>query len=223
MKKTLPLLALLLSFSPLHAKTQFVTDHFKITMRSGESATHKIIRMLPSGYPLEVISKNTDTGYSQVKTKDGETGFVLTRQLIDEPSARDRLIAANKRLTELQQEPGRLSSQLASLQDKHQDLTQKHAALSKNKKDLEQQLENIQRTASNAIKVTNERNQLRQQMVTLTHQLEELKQENRELSNDSAQRWFMIGGGVVTGGILLGLILPSLSMRKRRKSSWSSL
>ena len=56
----------------------------------------------------------------------------------------------------------------------------------------------------------------------MTRELEDLKQQNRELENSTAQRWFLIGAGVIVGGILLGLILPHLRMRRRR-DSWGSL
>jgi len=52
--------------------------------------------------------------------------------------------------------------------------------------------------------------------------VESLKQQNRDLGNDSTQRWFLIGAGVVLLGIILGLILPHLRFQ-RRKSSWGSL
>ena len=36
------------------AKTAYVTDELKITLRTGESATHRIVRMLPTGERLEM-------------------------------------------------------------------------------------------------------------------------------------------------------------------------
>ena len=80
----------------------------------------------------------------------------------------------------------------------------------------------LQRTASNSVRIANERNELRKQVTSLTREVEDIKQQNRELENKTAQNWFLIGGGVVVGGILLGLILPHLRVR-RRKSSWGSL
>lgn len=222
MKKQLILLLLLAATTQLQAETRYVTDQFKVTLRSGESATHKIIRMLPSGYPVEVVSSNSDNGYSMVRTQDGSSGYILTRQLMQIPSARDRLVKAEQKLQELQQEPGRLSARLSKLQDEFQALTGEHQQLQQEKQRLEDELQAIKRTAANAVRISNERNDLRKQVVSLTRQSANLEQENRELSNDSAQRWFLIGGGVVVGGIILGLILPSLRVR-RRKSSWGSL
>jgi SH3 domain protein len=216
-------LALFISVAGLQAaESRYVTDQFKITLRSGESATHKILRMLPSGERLELLSVNESNGYSRVKTADGREGYVLTRQLMKIPSARDRLSVAEKRLAELQQEPGRLSAKLAKLQDEHSKLQSQHNGLKQEKSALDKELETIRRTASSAIRISNERNDLRKVVAELTHQAENLKQENRELSNNTNQRWFLIGGGVIIGGIIIGLILPHLRFQ-RRKNSWGSL
>ena len=222
MKRIALFVALWSTISLAQAESRFITDQFKVTLRAGEGTGHKILRMLPSGTRLELISSNKDNGYSQVRTSDGRTGYVLTRQLMSTPSARDRLVKAEERLKELQEEPGRLSAKLAQLQESHQELQQQHQNLGQEKQRIDRELQNISRTASNAIRISNERNELRKQVVALTHQVENLKQENRELSNDSAQKWFLIGSGVIVGGIILGLILPNLRV-KRRKNSWGSL
>ncbi len=222
MKRITIVLALLACVGSLQAETRYVTDKFKITLRTGESSSNKILKMLPSGTPLELLESNPETGYSRVKTRDGTQGFVLTRQLDRIPSARQRLQEAQKRLEELQQAPEQLSSQLASLQSRYSELEQQHRQLQRQKVQLEQELQGIKRTAANAVRIANERSQLRTQVASLTRQVEDLKQENRELRNESSQQWFLIGAGVISGGILLGLILPHLRFR-RRKSSWGSL
>ncbi|HHH39681.1 MAG TPA: TIGR04211 family SH3 domain-containing protein [Sedimenticola sp.] len=221
-KKILLGLVLLFAATHLQAESRYVTDQFKITLRSGESATHKILRMLPSGYELELIKSNPATGYSKVRTKDGKTGYVLTRQLMKVPSARDRLARAEAQLAELQQEPDKLTARLVNLQKEHQTLKANYATVKKQKEELTRELETIRRTAANAIRISNERNDLRKMVAQLTQQVENLKQENRELSNDSNQQWFMIGAGIIILGIIIGLILPHLRFQ-RRKSSWGSL
>lgn len=220
---TLLLLLLTPTASLLSAEFRYVTDQFKIMMRTGESSSHKITRTIPSGTRLELISSNAQTGYSKIRIPSGKEGYVLTRQLLNEPVAREKLVKAMERLKELQAAPGQLSAKLSALQAEHDELMTTHAALELDKKNLEQELSGIKRTASNAIRVTNERNELRQQVTTLTRELEDLKQENKELSNDTAQDWFIIGAGVIIAGILVGLILPHLRVRSRRsKSSWDS-
>ncbi len=220
--KKFVILSLLLAWGTAAADTRYITDRFKVTMRSGESASHKILRMLTSGTAVEVLSDNPDTGYSQIRTGTGKTGYVLTRQLMGQPSARDRLARAEVRLRELQEEPGKLTAKLAKLQDKHQQLNTAHRKLQGQKNGLERELETLRRTAANAIRISNERNELRKSVATLTRELEDIKQENRDLQNQTAQNWFMIGAGVIILGIVLGLLLPHLRFQ-RRKSSWGSL
>ncbi len=216
------LLSLLLLAAAAHADTRYVTDQFKITLRSGESATHRILRMLPTGSAVRVLKVNESSGYALVRTDDGKEGYVLTNQLVDEPVARDQLVKIKQRLEELETAPGELSAKLATLQKEHDALQQAHAELEKIKQELEAELTALQRTAANAVRIASERNELRTQVAALTREAEDLKQERRELQNSSAQRWFLIGAGVVAGGILLGLILPRLRIRRRR-DSWGSL
>ncbi len=223
MKKYAPLLICLLLLLPqlTQAETRYVTDTFKITMRSGESTSHKIIRMLDSGMRVEVLSTNPDSGYSKVRAGSTE-GYVLTRQLMTQPSARSQLASMQREIDALKAAPGELRSNLANLQKQHRELTQAHKELQAIKNKQEQELQSIQRTASNAIRISSERNELRKQVADLTREAEDLKQENRDLSNEATRDWFLIGAGVIIAGILIGLILPHLRFQRRR-SSWGSL
>jgi SH3 domain protein len=72
------------------------------------------------------------------------------------------------------------------------------------------------------VQIAQERKKLRKQVATMSRELADQEQEIRELKNSTTQRWFLIGGGVLFGGILLGLLLPHLRVR-RRKDSWGSL
>ncbi len=220
--KKIATLVLILCSATVFAKTAYVTDELKITMRSGESATHRILRMLPTGERLTVLSSNTETGYSKVRTASGAEGFVLTRQLVDQPVARDRLAEAEAEVKALKAAPGELSSRLANLTEQHKALQQQHEQLKQAKTLVDQEFAALQRTSSNAVRIANERNELRKQVASLTREVEDVRQQNRELENKTAQNWFLIGAGVVVGGIILGLILPHLRVR-RRKSSWGSL
>lgn len=220
--KKIAFVILMLCTTSVFANTAYVTDELKITMRTGESATHRIVRMLPTGEKLTVLSTNKASGYSKVRTAGGTQGFVLTRQLVDQPVARDRLAAAEAEVKALKAAPGELSSRLAKLREEHKSLRKAHEELKSAKTLVDQQFAALQRTSSNAVRIANERNELRKQVASLRREVEDVKQQNRELENKTAQNWFLIGAGVVVGGIILGLILPHLRVR-RRKSSWGSL
>jgi SH3 domain protein len=219
------LLSAFLSLTLAHqvaAETRYVTDQFRITLRSGESASHRIMKMIPTGEPLNVLSTNKETGYSRVRTNDGKVGYVLTRQLEKQPVARDRLVAMEQRLRELEAAPSELRSRLNSLLQEHETLQRSHKELEEAKRNVDTELATLQRTSANAVRISNERNELRKRVAALTREVDELKQQNRELENSSARRWFLIGGGVLAGGIVLGLILPNLRVRRKR-DSWGSL
>ncbi|MES9972235.1 MAG: TIGR04211 family SH3 domain-containing protein [Candidatus Thiodiazotropha sp.] len=219
---TISIFCLLLLFPLLgQARTYYVTDTFKIAMRTGESIKHRITRYIDTGTAVEVISSNKESGYSKVRVGSRE-GFVLTRQLLREPVARTQLETMRNEINALKAAPGELRRNLADLQKNHRELLASHKSLQQIKDKQEQELQSIQRTASNAIRISNERNELRKQVADLTREAEELKQENRDLSNQATRDWFLIGAGVIIAGILIGLILPHLRFQRRR-SSWGSL
>jgi len=220
--KSLLMILLLLATFGAQAETRYVTDQAKITMRSGESAKHRIVRMLPSGTAVTVLSTNAGSGYSKIRLADGKTGYVLTRQLLTQPVARDRIVKLEARIKELEASPGELSSKLAKLSREHDALKQAHQALQSEKDAIQSELAELKRTSANAVQIAQERKTLRKQVATMSRDLANQEQEIRELKNNSTQRWFLIGGGVLLGGILLGLVLPHLRVKKR-KDSWGSL
>lgn len=220
--KTVIALLMTLLCSSAFARSAYVTDEFKITVRSGESAQHRIISMLKSGSKVNVVSTNPDSGYSKVVLENGKEGYVLSRQLLGQPVARDQLAALQAEVAALKTAPGELQQKLVALTKQYNELQSAHKELQSTQRTTEQELAALKRTSANAVRISNERNELRKQVAELTRTTEELKAEKRELVNNSAQRWFMIGGGVTVGGILIGLVLPHLRIR-RRKDSWGSL
>lgn len=218
----LVLLALLASPLVVSAETRYVTDQLSITLRAGESTRYKILRNLPSGTPLEVLGVNASTNYARVRTEDGKVGFVLVSQLQDAPVARDRLTEVERRLADYEQDPDTLTAKLGRLQSEQQSIQDRLQTVEGEKQRLEQELATIRHASANIVEITDDRERLRMQVAELTRVRADLEQANRELENQATQRWFMIGAGVLTGGILLGLILPRLRLG-RRKSSWGSL
>ena len=95
MKQALSILSLLVILTGnALAETRYVSDRLEITMRSGTSTSHGILRMLRSGTPVEVLETDKKSGYSRIKTRSGKEGWVLTRFLMNGPAARDRLAEA---------------------------------------------------------------------------------------------------------------------------------
>lgn len=205
------------------AETRFVSDELEITLRVGPSTKQRIISMLKSGTSVEVLSVDRKSGYSKVRAANGKTGFVLSRFLMDEPSAREQVASLTAKIQELQAEPEQVRTRLNQLQEDYARLQKEHQKLLNDKNSITQELAGIRQTAANAINISNERSELRKQVVKLKQEVADLQHTNRELSNNLNQRWFLIGAGVVFGSILLGWLLPYLRFRRRRTSSWSEI
>jgi len=203
------------------AETRYVSDELQITLRSGQSTQHQILRMLTSGTPLEVLETADDTGYTRVRTPQDVEGWVLTRYLMDHPSAEDQLANAQKKMARLQEDNKNLQAKLNAVSSDKTSLDKdKGELLAKNGK-LETELDHIRKTAADAIAIESEKNRLANEAQTMKTQLQEVQQENLSLKNRSNRDWFVRGAGVVLLGILLGLILPRI--RFRSSSRWNRL
>jgi SH3 domain protein len=220
-KQFLLLLVLCAVSAVAQAETQYVSDQLQVTLRTGTSTSHSIVRMLTSGTPLQVLQTDPQTGYTQVQTADGTQGWVLTRFLMDHPSARDQLAAAQKKLAQLQQQDHQQAGTLSDLKSKNQDLTQQVAQLKTQNNHITQQLDEVRRTASNTLSIDNENKKLKGEMLSLQRDLQSVRQENETLKDRTARDWFVVGAGVIILGIIIGLILPRIRVRKR--SSWDTL
>jgi len=56
----LAIIAVLLVVGVAHAQPAYVTDVFEITLRSGPTNSNKILKMLPSSTPVEVLRTDKD-------------------------------------------------------------------------------------------------------------------------------------------------------------------
>ena len=219
MKKFLFILMLSVSSSTI-AATAYVSDELEIMVRSGKSSTHRIIATLKSGTRLNILEKDAASGYSKIQLKGNREGWVLTRLLLNTPSAKTRLARSEAALKKLTASHKLAKEQLAELSEQKGSLDSKSSGLEKNNELLASELETLKQTASNAVKTQEERDQLLQRVVGIERELETVKRENDVLKSSDSQDWFLVGAGVLLLGVLLGFVLPKLSWRK--KSSWES-
>jgi len=117
MKKITALLTLLIISLSAQAQTIYITDSATYTLRSIESNKGRILRMLPSGTALTVISVNKENGYSKVQTSDGTEGYVLSRFTLNQPINRWFLNKANKKIEILQQVVDQTEHELSQLKN----------------------------------------------------------------------------------------------------------
>lgn len=219
MKKTL-LILILFGSTAAFADTRYVSDDLEIMVRSGKSPGHRIIASLKSGARINVLEHDKATGYSRINLSGDREGWVLSRLLKTQPSAKSRLAKAEATVARLKAATDKSNKNLSQLSKQQGSLSAEASELKKLNETLSRDLTKLQQTSSSAVQTLEERNQLQQRVVTIERELETLKRENDVLKNSDAQDWFLIGSGVLLFGIFLGFILPKLSWRK--KSSWQS-
>ena len=202
------------------AETRYVSDMLEITMRSGKGTSFGIIRMLRSGTPVEVLSVDKASGYTQVRTNSGKEGWVLSRFLMKGQAARDRLATAEKELAEMELENRKLTTAMTALKEEKSTLESNLSTLEGESRGVSQELAEIRRTASSALAIDSENKDMKGRIVSLERQLQTVQQENETLKDRTARDWFMVGAAVVLLGIIVGLIIPKIRFRK--KSSWDT-
>ena len=220
--KTFASLVLLLLSTAAHAETtRYVTDQLEITMRSGQSTKHQIVRMLPSGNSLEVIEVDDETKYTRVRTADGEEGWVLSRYLDDIPSARERLTRATDLFESTKEKNTQLAKTVSDLRKEKAALASELKTLQDISKQQETDLNHIKRVSANAIAIDNKNQSLTTQLQQLQSDYDNAQQLASNLQNASDRDWFIVGAGIILLGILIGLIIPKIHWKK--KSAWGTL
>ena len=199
LKYIIAALSLTLSMN-LFAATRYVSDDIFIYMHSGPSLDYRIIGTIKVGAPVTTLQYNGKTKFMQVKTAKGKTGWVKSKELQEELPANILLPEVKKQLQEAQ-------TKLANIAQENEKTQQENAQSMTEKENL-------------IAKLQNEKKSLQQS-------IEELKARNLELDllQDTKDErikmeWMMYGGSVLFFGLLLGLIIPFLPRRKKRRSDW---
>ena len=103
--------------TPVWAQEAWITDQLEVPIRSGESNEYRILRFLDSGTQIEVVSRNTSTGYSLIRDAQGRDGYVLTRYLEREPTASKRLESMRSELAQIRDDAANGTARIAQLRE----------------------------------------------------------------------------------------------------------
>jgi SH3 domain protein len=219
MKRLLSIFAVtgILIGSSAFAEPAWVTDQFEITLRSGPSTSNAIQLMVSSGTRLEVLQRDADAGYTQVRTQGGTEGWVLTRYLMSEASAREQLERLTGQLTNATSRGSSLNSQLSAIRGEYDSANKQISSLEREKAAIEKELAEIKRTAANVLAINDQNKSLMDQLAAAQIRADTLEQENRVLASQTTRYWFMAGGLVLLVGIVLGIWLPRIRWQRRSR------
>lgn len=199
-------LAMVLSLASMaETGTRYVAPGQSVDLRSGLAKKDKTVRTLEPGTTVKILQTNVKLGYTKVKLPSGETGWIVTRQLTQvpppppQPEAQQAVSTTNQPASPVAKTPEQLQAEVGHLQT---------------------ELIAIRQASANALRIQAERDQLQSSVISLRKEVDTLLREKNALNDDQKQSWFLIGAGVLLGGMLLGAFLPRLSFRRR--NDWSS-
>lgn len=215
--KTLLLMAVLIISLDVSAQSAWVSDEFEVTLRTGPSTSNAIELMVSSGTRLERLEEDPDAGYTRVRTGGGTEGWVLTRYLMTEPSAREQLETLSAQLTDANEEGASMGSQLGAIREEYDSANRTIRQLESDNADLQSQVEEISSKAANTLAIDRQNQELQQKLTDAEIQVNVLEQEKERLAGQSSRNWFMTGSAVLFAGVLLGLILPRMKFQRRSR------
>lgn len=194
----------LLATTPIHAQenndsyARWVSDSLNTFVRSGPTDGYRIVGTLTSGQKVELISTQGD--YSQVRSESGSTVWIPSRELQEVPGQAERL-------PQLEQQVAELSEQLKTIDDSWKVRVQGMQETLDSRKALIDELEARRMTLETA----------------LTEAQSELRATQARLGDENKQvlmQYMVYGGSIAGAGLLVGLILPSLTRGRKRNDRW---
>lgn len=176
----------------------WVSDELTTFVRSGPTDGYRIIGTLTAGEPVTVLETSGD--YSRVEDAEGDVVWVLSSELQAEPSAQQRLPALEERVAALTEE-------LAGINETWETRT---STMTDTLEMREARIEELEaRNQALEAESAQSRSTIRELQARLDTQEEDL-----------LMRYFMYGGGVAGAGLLVGLIVPHLPRRRRKRDRW---
>jgi len=217
-------LLLLTSFFMLPAmqawsETRYVSDELSIPMRTGASNKHRIVYFPKSGTPLTVKEKSEDGNFVHVTSPGGKEGWVEVQYLMNQASARKRIVSVSKKLEQSRALEKELKQQVKELNAENRELTEQLKQGQREIKSQESSMEKLKRISANPVALANKNKTLEDQLSKLTASNKMLTEENDMLSNASAKDWFILGAAVSLGSLLFGLLITRINW-KRKRHSW---
>lgn len=180
------------------SNVRWVSDNLNTYVRSGPTDGYRIVGALSSGEQVELLESQGN--YSRVRPSSGNPVWIPSSDLQDIPGQAERLPQLEQQVTELGEELANINST------------------------WETRVQGMQETLEARRVLIEELEAHRQALNTeLTETQSELRSAQAKLGNEQQQvlmQYMLYGGGIAGVGLLLGLVLPSMTRRRKRDDGW---
>ena len=203
------------------SESRYVTDLIFTPVRTGPGGDYRIINKgLPSGTEVTYYGLSEDGVWAEIETKGGTRGY-LRAQYLQANAPRGSQVNALE--ATLAKEVERAAQLQRDLDEATAQLTSTDSSMSAAARELEQTqetLSEVKRVSANAI-------QLDQMTKSLTGKLEDANARNDLLKLENARLQDRISSNrtievvvLIALGIMIALLVPRLSVKRRRNDGW---
>ncbi len=193
--------------------TAYVSDSFQITLRSGPGSTDKIIRMLHSDEPVQIL--NEEGNWLSVQLKDGTQGWVLKRFISQDIPKSIQLQKMKERYEQLASMSGGAAGKVEALGKENDSLKATFETNRSEYEQLQQKYTALKSDAANVLTLKKEYAATENKLKRTAEELKSLSIENEKLRMSSNLGWFLSGAGVVTISWLIGYMMGRSNRRKQ--------
>ncbi|MBK9664597.1 MAG: TIGR04211 family SH3 domain-containing protein [Gammaproteobacteria bacterium] len=196
------------------AQERYIEDTVFVPLRTGGSTEHRVVHQgLPSGTAVTVLEEDRELGWSRVRTREGNEGWLPSRYLKREPGARYQVLSALHALG--QPEDGSVSLSVA-IEQLRKDADEAIAT----RDALQTELLELRELSNNATTLDANNRTLTETVQMLKNQMSVLEADNARLHDEAWQKWFINGVWATGIGGFLTLVLPRIIPRRKRRSEW---
>ncbi|MDT0178247.1 TIGR04211 family SH3 domain-containing protein [Enterobacter sp. BRE11] len=189
------------TLAPVHAdEKRYISDELSTWIRSGPGDQYRLLGKLNAGEEVQLVQTNNDTNYGQIRDSEGRTAWIPLSQLSAEPSLRTRV-------PQLEQQVKDLTAKLGNIDNSWNQRTA--------------EMQNKVANSDSVINGLKEENQkLKNELIVAQKKVNAANVQLDDKQRTIIMQWFMYGGGVLGVGLLLGLVLPHMVPRRKKKDRW---
>ncbi|MCD9495679.1 TIGR04211 family SH3 domain-containing protein [Photobacterium carnosum] len=178
-------------------QTHYISDNLFTYLLKGPGSQYRIVGSVNAGSPVTLLEK--DNGYSRITDTKGRTGWIESKFISTDLALQERLPVLETELTTVK---AKLVEALSTNDNKHSDL---NSALAQR---------------NSQISTLETRNtQLQNELTIAQDEVRNLRAKIDTQKDDLLMKWFTYGGLVAGVGLLLGLLLPHITPRRRKRTN----
>ena len=208
-------IGILLVFVPtsVQAQTMYVSEIIEITLRTGPGIDHKVIAMVKSGQPLEVLEPGPE--WSKVRLANQKEGYMLSRFLNNKKPNELILDELKEKYTDLESTLNSLKEENRKQKEQNESLMSELAAKNEQLTGMTDSYDALKADSSEFLNLKTDYKNIKSQLADQTQKAEAFEEAYTKLQKRQIFRWALTGAGILLVGFLVGMS----SKRQRRRST----